>query len=66
VVEYPHSYYPFPKGNPPPGNANAQPSLENISSMRRRGKGPSYTRAVQELGGVEDKIGGKFSSHIRL
>ncbi len=57
-VEYPHSYYPFPKGCQM-AMPMADPTMRtSFVGMRRKGKGPFYAGAMRELGGVEDKLGG--------
>lgn len=56
--EYPHSYYPFSKTiRNEDMQANSAKFIPTATgSFKTRGKGPYYSRAMQELGGIEDKL----------
>ena len=61
LESYPHSYYPFKRGGVEFGDAiNKEKPLQELMQERTRGRSrsPSYIRAMQELGGIEDTIEG--------
>lgn len=54
VVYYPHTYYPFAKKINP---GEISPKFSQSQFQRRQDRGASYTKALHDLGGIEDTLG---------